>query len=79
MKFDITDYIKTNNSSTILNSLISLRNILVNDIGPQHLSGPSAWETSGEGWVINFWPEAAKWELYIQDDNLALMFKLKWL
>jgi len=79
MKFNITDYIKTNNSSTILNSLISLSNILVNDIGPQHLSSPCAWETSGEGWAINFWPETAEWELYIQDDNLALMFKLKWL
>jgi hypothetical protein len=79
MIFNITEYIAQGDQFII--SLTALQDILIAEIGPQNVNSQSPWGISGAGW----WVEATlmrgttKWELYIQDDNLALMFKLRWL
>jgi hypothetical protein len=79
MIFNVSDYIAQGDQ--FITGLTALRDRLVDEIGPQNDNSQSPWGISGAGW----WLEATllrgttKWELYIQDDNLALMFKLKWL
>jgi hypothetical protein len=79
MTFDISDYMY--NGDQFITSLFVLRDILVAEIGPQteHTQGP--FHISGDGWWLSATLIKSRtiWELYIQDDNLALMFKLKWL
>jgi uncharacterized membrane protein len=76
-----------------MESLFKLCDILINEVGIQH-EYKSQYQLSGDGWWISaqsrnrgisaqsrtrLITDPIKWELYIQDDNLALMFKLKWL
>jgi len=81
MTFDISEYI---DNQYTMESLFKLRDILINEVGIQH-EYKSQYQLSGDGWWISaqsrnrLVTDPIKWELYIQDDNLALMFKLKWL
>jgi hypothetical protein len=82
MKFDITAYI---DRLAVIDSLLKLRDVLVVDVGVQQsfssVNWRDNWRLSGDGWKIDakLFADRTEWELYIQDDNLALMFKLKWL
>lgn len=79
MIFDVTEFIATHPDFST--GLFALQYILVTEIGPQNVSYQGPFKITGDGW----WVESTmmkgytKWELYIGDDNLALMFKLKWL
>ena len=53
---------------------------LVENIGKQDVNCQSAFSFSGDGWTfIGYMTNSGtKWKVNIEDDTLAVLFKLKW-
>jgi hypothetical protein len=75
---DVTSHIGPENPAGDLQALLTA---LKMDIGPQHDSGQMLFSYSGVGWTIEveFTQGGHTWYVNIDDDTLAVAFKLKWL
>jgi hypothetical protein len=78
-EIDITDVVYRHDSFPVAIGMFI--HACVMDIGPQHENGQSPFEVTGDGWkLVGFMVKSkTKWILNIEDDTLAVLFKLKWL
>ena len=76
---DVTEYMYSSYSFPI--GAQNLINILIENVGKQHDRMQSPFNFSGDGWSIigNMMDTGTKWIVNIEDDTLAVLFKLKWL